>query len=87
LLSTIDAHWHDVTILKLWLRLSEEGNVKKIEPWIVSASLDGTIRRWRLADLLNPPPPVVETKEPAPAPSVAGITDEELDELLNSDSE
>lgn len=49
LLSTVDAHWHDVTILKLWMRLSEEGKVTRTEPWIVSASLDGTIRRWRLA--------------------------------------
>lgn len=49
LLSTIDAHWHDVTLLKLWMRVTEEGKIKRTEPWIVSASLDGTLRKWRLA--------------------------------------
>jgi len=61
--------------------------MKRIEPWVVSASLDGTIRKWKLSELLDPPPPVVETKETPTAPSATTITDEELDELLNSDSE
>lgn len=49
LLGEIDAHWHDVTALRLWMRKTavEEGKVK-VEPWIVSASLDGTLRKWRL---------------------------------------
>lgn len=40
LLAEIDVHSHPVTSLQLWLR--------KGEPWIVSASLDGTLRRWKL---------------------------------------
>ena len=46
----IDAHWHDVTAIRLWSRrcVGEDGNVR-IEPWIVSVSLDGTIRKWRLS--------------------------------------
>jgi hypothetical protein len=36
-----DAHAHDVTALRLWVRAGE--------PWVVSASLDGTLRRWKLA--------------------------------------
>lgn len=53
LLSEVDSHWHDVTALRLWMRKSEltdEDGKKRaaIEPWIVSASLDGTIRKWRL---------------------------------------
>lgn len=90
LLSAIDAHWHDVTILKLWLRLFEEGNVKKIEPWIVSASLDGTIRKWRLAELVNPPPSSpakMEDTQIAPKSGLTAEEERELDELLHSDSD
>jgi len=90
LLSTVDAHWHDVTILKLWLRLSEEGNVKKIEPWIVSGSLDGTLRKWKLDELIHPPPAFVATNEQPVAPPSSGLTEDEereLDELLSSDSD
>lgn len=52
LIAETDAHWHDVTALRLWIRKSEvEGEPGKVrvEPWIVSASLDGTLRRWRLS--------------------------------------
>ncbi len=52
LLGETDAHWHDVIALRLWMRKTtiegEPGKIK-IEPWIVSTSLDGTLRRWRLA--------------------------------------
>lgn len=49
-----EGHWHDVVALALWLRgvdveLSNGGPKTRVEPWIVSASLDGTIQRWRLA--------------------------------------
>lgn len=54
LLGELDAHWHDVIALRLWMRKStvdgEPGKVK-IEPWIVSASLDGTLRKWKLLGL------------------------------------
>jgi hypothetical protein len=36
----IDGHWHDVTLLKAWFTSPD--------PFILSASLDGTIRRWKL---------------------------------------
>ena len=50
LIKVIDAHWHDVTAIRFWRRKSvdNEGNTC-VEPWIISASLDGTIRRWRLS--------------------------------------
>ena len=51
LIAETDGHWHDVTALRLWIRKSEiEGQPGKVrvEPWIVSASLDGTLRRLRL---------------------------------------
>ena len=45
----IDAHWHDVTALRLWFRKSEnEKGQMTIEPFIISSSLDGTLRRWSL---------------------------------------
>jgi len=36
----IDGHWHDVTLLKVWYTPPD--------PYIMSASLDGTIRRWKV---------------------------------------
>lgn len=49
-----DGHWHDVVGLALWIRSVQVelpgGKTRtRKEPWIVSASLDGTIQRWRFA--------------------------------------
>ncbi|OSD01656.1 WD40 repeat-like protein [Trametes coccinea BRFM310] len=98
LLAEVDAHWHDVTALRLWMRKSAvEGTpgAVKVEPWVVSASLDGTIRRWRLSELLQPPPPPpakkTEEAKPKEAPQEApstGMTEEEereLAELMDDD--
>jgi len=47
-----DAHAHDVTAIGFWARsFQTEGKTK--EAWIVTASLDGTIRRWHFEDVLN----------------------------------
>lgn len=43
-LTKIDAHSHDITGIGWWIRSS---NGRK-EAWIVSAGLDGTLRRWKL---------------------------------------
>ena len=52
----IDAHWHDVTAIRLWLRTtSNEAGNTRIEPYIVSTSLDGTIRKWRFSGALSQP--------------------------------
>ena len=40
----IDGHWFLVTALRVWLRKDGNG---RIEVWVISASLDGTIRKWR----------------------------------------
>ncbi|KAH9901245.1 WD40 repeat-like protein [Cubamyces lactineus] len=100
LLAEVDAHWHDVTALRLWMRKSAvEGapGAVKVEPWIVSASLDGTIRRWRLSELLQPPPPPVKKAEDEKPPQAqvtleetlsSGMTEEEereLAELMDED--
>jgi WD40 repeat protein len=53
LIHEVDAHWHDVTALRLWIRKSVGADKKtRIEPYIVSTSLDGTIRKWRLSGML-----------------------------------
>ncbi|CAE6385046.1 unnamed protein product [Rhizoctonia solani] len=62
----VDVHSHDVTGLALWVRqpaaesameTASEGKeltrVQSAEAWVVSGSLDGTLRRWRLSDLLD----------------------------------
>ncbi|CAE6456369.1 unnamed protein product [Rhizoctonia solani] len=62
----VDVHSHDVTALALWVRQpvaeaatetasdgKELSRVQSAEVWIVSGSLDGTLRRWRLSDLLD----------------------------------
>lgn len=49
LIGQVDAHWHDVTALRLWVRktIGDDGKTR-VEPWIISTSLDGTIRKWKL---------------------------------------
>ena len=36
----VDGHWHEVTLLRAW--------ITSPDPYILSASLDGTIRRWKV---------------------------------------
>jgi len=94
LLSELDAHWHDVTALRLWLRRTpvegEDGKFS-VEPWIVSTSLDSTIRKWRLSELLKPPPPkptqVKETPKAADPFKLSEEEERELAELMDSDME
>ncbi|KAJ7871471.1 WD40-repeat-containing domain protein [Mycena olivaceomarginata] len=95
LINEVDAHSHDVTDLHLWVRKTVGADSKtRVEPWIVSSSLDGTIRKWRLADLLSqsPPPPRLEppksTKAAPAAKSEFEMTEDEereLAELLEDD--
>ncbi|KAH7341883.1 WD40-repeat-containing domain protein [Rhizoctonia solani] len=62
----VDVHSHDVTALALWVRQpvaeaatetasdgKELPRAQSAEVWIVSGSLDGTLRRWKLSDLLD----------------------------------
>lgn len=90
LLSETDIHWHDVTAIRMWYRKTVKEDLTHVEPWIVTTSLDQTIRRWRLADLLNPPPPPAkeEPQEEVKAVNDSGLTEEEereLAELLDED--
>ena len=54
LLAQVDAHSHDITAIRLWKRktLGEDGRTR-IEPWIVTTSLDKTIRKWKLTGQLS----------------------------------
>ncbi|KAJ7273244.1 WD40-repeat-containing domain protein [Mycena rebaudengoi] len=96
LINEVDAHWHDVTALRLWIRKTVgTDNKARVEPWVLSTSLDGTIRKWRLSELLKtqPPAPRVEPVKVAPkkAPKTSSkfeMTEEEereLAELMDSD--
>jgi len=56
LVASVDAHWHDVTALAPWTKTFKGADGRRrAESWVVSASLDGTLRRWRLLDLINRP--------------------------------
>lgn len=65
LIREMDAHWHDILVLRLWYRKSVgEDGLTRVEPWVISTSLDGTIRKWRLTGTHNftfyePPPPLL----------------------------
>ncbi|KAG6869079.1 hypothetical protein C0993_003399 [Termitomyces sp. T159_Od127] len=88
LIREMDAHWHDITAIRLWKRatIGVDG-MTRIEPWIVTTSLDGTIRKWRLSELLSSPPTHKEQGLPASVPTTcvqkAGVemTEDEEREL------
>ncbi|KAI0035758.1 WD40-repeat-containing domain protein [Vararia minispora EC-137] len=87
----VEGHWHDVTRLQLWLRTLDDGSGKEV--WIVSAGLDKTLRRWPLADLLQPSarekPQSLGTSSSVPSvPKPSALTEEEereLAELMDED--
>jgi WD40 repeat protein len=48
----VDAHWHDITAIRLWMRKFVRNDDKAcVEPWIITTSLDRTIRKWKLTGL------------------------------------
>ncbi|KAF8797863.1 WD40 repeat-like protein [Phlegmacium glaucopus] len=90
----VDAHWHDITAVRLWMRkFVGDDHKARIEPWIITTSLDGTIRKWKLTDLLSPPVvkavPEVQVQEQIPSQGfVSGMTEDEereLAELMEED--
>jgi len=83
LLRTLDAHSHEISGIALWLRRSDRGGR---EPWILTASLDGTLRRWKLSDLLTRGK-VASLEPPQDTPPTFELTEEEERELLDLDGE
>ncbi|KAF8636617.1 hypothetical protein AX17_003427 [Amanita inopinata Kibby_2008] len=86
LMGEVDVHWHDITSIRLWVRrVTTEGAANpRVEPWIVTASLDGTIRKWQLSELLNPSsiPGLMEAEPPQESDPNA-LTEEEERELAD----
>ena len=51
-ISEVDAHWHDITAVRLWMRkFARDDGKTLVEPWIITTSLDRTIRKWKLTGL------------------------------------
>ena len=46
LIREVEGHWHDVTHLRTWLQESADG---REDVWIISGSLDSTLRKWKLS--------------------------------------
>jgi WD40 repeat protein len=47
LIRDVEGHWHEVTGFQVWLRDVKDRKGKEV--WIVSSSLDRTLRKWRLS--------------------------------------
>jgi len=89
----VDAHWHDITAVRLWIRkvVGDDGKAR-VEPWIITTSLDRTIRKWKLTELLSPPAvkavPEVQVQQMSTQAVVSGMTEDEereLAELMEED--
>jgi hypothetical protein len=49
-LGKVDAHWHNIMAIRLWMKKEElDLGRSRLTPFLITASLDGTIRRWPLA--------------------------------------
>ncbi|KAG8900321.1 hypothetical protein FRC01_010176 [Tulasnella sp. 417] len=87
LLNEVDVHSHSVTSLQLWVKSSSDA--ASGEPWIVSGSLDGTVRKWRLSELVAgkkfAPAPVEATKKEAADSMLTEEEERELAELMEDD--
>ncbi|KAF8479204.1 WD40 repeat-like protein [Russula ochroleuca] len=84
----VEAHWHDVTHLRTWIQGSEDGARRDV--WIISGSLDGTLRRWKLSELVDPalPQKPTITKDTSQSEEPLSLTEEEereLAELMGDD--
>lgn len=75
-LKSIEGHCHEVSALDTWVKAGESS----MEAWVVSAGLDGTIRRWSIADVLHPKDLPVDVEEEKEA---SGLTEEEEKELAD----
>ncbi|KAG8865397.1 hypothetical protein FRB96_000287 [Tulasnella sp. 330] len=90
MLCEIDVHSQPVTSLGIWKKETPEGAT----PWIVSGSLDGTLRHWDLAELAAGKVPMATpsqsdegTGQPAEGEKLSALTEEEERELAELMSE
>lgn len=79
---TVEAHTHEV--VQLCAYVSSDGQ----QQWLLSASLDNTLRRWKWPDVLTQEmDKVVVVKETAPEESLLTEEEErELAELMGDDN-
>ncbi|CAO1626229.1 unnamed protein product [Sympodiomycopsis kandeliae] len=110
LINTQSGHWHEVEFLGAWFGTvqqpklgADEDEVKEPKPswWVVSAGLDGSIRRWPFKEIVKPTPqdkqqennqsiPANPSAQSAKTVGKSGMTAEEeaeLDELMMSDDD
>jgi hypothetical protein len=69
----------------MWLQESADGHE---DVWVISGSLDSTLRKWKLSGLVSLGPPVIKEQNATPAKSTTigpdeplGLTEEEEKEL------
>ncbi|PKI82676.1 hypothetical protein MVES1_003972 [Malassezia vespertilionis] len=73
-----EGHWHEITHLDRWLRAEDK------TLWIVSTSLDGTVRRWPLPRLLTTEAQRdTETRPAAVGVALTAEEEAELTELMD----
>lgn len=82
----IEAHTHEVVQLRAYTTCDADG---KAQRWLLSASLDGTLRRWRWPEVLTEAmDKVIVVKEVEDAPKESLLTEKEereLAELMGDD--
>lgn len=78
LLREVEGHCAEVVAIRRWIRSVEGG---KREEWVVSAGLDGTIRKWKIGEIVLPPARPVEDVSEKKKGLESGMTEEELREL------
>ncbi|KAJ9108121.1 hypothetical protein QFC19_002588 [Naganishia cerealis] len=82
-IANVKGHFGEVSALRCWIKDGDKGK----EPWVVSASLDATLRRWSMKDILDPPPIPVEDEKEKETSLMTADEERELAELLGSDDE
>lgn len=84
----IEGHSHDIIEIGSYLKQVEAG---KKEVWILTASLDGTLRRWKWSEMLQEKIPLLEKHEEKEEVVVESLFTEEeekeLAELMRDDDE
>ncbi|BEI81798.1 hypothetical protein CcaverHIS002_0209580 [Cutaneotrichosporon cavernicola] len=79
-MSVVVAHCGEVTAFGLWT-CKQEGRLLEVK--VVSASLDGTLRRWSMKELLNPPE--LDLKPPTTETMMTEEEERELAELMSDE--
>lgn len=84
LVRQVEGHSHDVIELGVYTQIGSQG---KLEAWILSASVDGTLRRWKWPEMLQPVKEthVIVQEDEAPQSLLTEEEERELAELMADD--